>query len=212
MPKFNPERLSEVRTFLHQYRQCEKKQRARQYWRDAIYQVLQDKRHLRHKFQRFTCLLLERHRRQQARQVQDQIRRQQDERRCVVCLSYPTPYELHLQQILHQNIDQLDSKFPRRTLYGTIRMSCCKQFVHVACVLQSMYLLYGRHNKEQWRCPHCRYLLIESRDDDVLILGHSPPIDSDDEEEFEHTHTIGTLNPHHKRSDTVIFTDRDDIH
>ena len=206
MPKFNQDRLRQVRDLIHQYRQCRKKQRARQYWRDAIYQVLQDKRQRRQKFRQMTCLLLERHRKQQAQQVQAQIRQEQDNRRCVVCLHYPTPYDLKLQQVLHQNIHQLDQRFPRRSLYGTIRMSCCKQFVHVACVLQSMYLLYGRHNKEKWRCPHCRYRLIESKDDDVIVIGHSPPVDSDDDEEFEHTHTIEPVNRMSDQSDTVIFT------
>ena len=206
MPKFNQDRLREVRDLLRQYRRCRTKQRARQYWRDAIYQVLQDKRHRRQKFRQMTCLLLERHRKQQAQQVQAQIRQEQDNRRCVVCLAYPTPYDLKLQQVLHQNINQLDENFPRRSLYSTIRMSCCKQFVHVACVLQSMYLLYGRHNKEQWRCPHCRYRLIESKDDDVIVLGHSPPVDSDDDEEFEHTHSIIPPSLLQNQSDTVIFT------
>ena len=152
MFKLSEDRLHEVRDLLHQYRQCKKKQRARQYWRDAIYQVLQDKRRLRQKFQQLTCLLLERHRKQRAQQVQAQIRQEQYNRRCVVCLTYPTPYELKLQQILHQNVQQFNAKYPRRSLYTTIRMSCCKQYVHVACVLQSMYSLYGRYNKELWRC------------------------------------------------------------
>ena len=211
MPKLSQDRLHEVRRLLHQYRQCRKKQRARQYWRDAIYQVLQDKRHLRQKFRQLTCLLLERHRKQQARQAQIKIRQQQEHQRCVVCLTYPTPYELKLQQVLHQNIHKLEPQYPTRSLYSTIRMFCCKQYVHVACVLQCMYTQYGRYNKHLWRCPHCRYLMIDSKDEDVIIIGHAPPVDSDDDDDIEHAHRIEPFNPLEDtvsdQTATIMFTD-----
>ena len=137
--------------------------------------------------------IAEKRRAQKAAELRARIRERQEERRCVVCLSYHCPNDLRIQRLFHTHAVPEKLKFPRKVLNTTIRMWCCQARVHMACILQSMYSLYGRANKHHWRCVHCRRHLMDSRDDDIFHIGINEvdSFDSEDEE-IEHVHRIDT--------------------
>ena len=115
--------------------------------------------------------MAEQRRAQKAAELRARIREHQEDRRCVVCLCYHAPTELHLQRMFRVHAGHTKLQFPKKELNTTIRMWCCKGRVHMACVLQSMHSQYGRANKHLWRCVHCRRHLMDSRDDDVFHIG-----------------------------------------
>ena len=81
----------------------------------------------------------------------------------------------------------------------------------MACVLQSMYSLYGRANKHLWRCVHCRRHLMDSRDEDVFHIGINEvdSFDFEDNEEIEHVHRIDELPPEQSHTRTYHIPDSD---
>ena len=116
----------------------------------------------------------------------------QEDRRCVVCLSYHAPSDLHMQRLFRVHAVHTKLKFPRKVLNTTIRMWCCQARVHMACILQSMHSLYGRANKHLWRCVHCRRYLMDSQEEDIfhIRINDVDSFDSDDNQEIEHVHRI----------------------
>ena len=146
-----------IREIVQEYKRAQRRQR----WRDAIWDIVQQKRAKKDHLKRMVRKMAEQRRAQKAAELRARIRERQEDRRCVVCLYYHAPSDLHMQRLFH--IHGLPEKlnFPRKVLNTTIRMWCCQACVHMACVLQSMHSQYGRANKHLWRM-HVQYLLSET--------------------------------------------------
>ena len=180
-----------IREIVQEYKRAERRQR----WRDAIWDIIQQKRAKKDRLKRMVSKMAEQRRAQKAAELCARIRERQEDRRCVVCLSYHAPSELHMQRLFKTHAVHAKLNFPRKVLNTTIRMWCCQARVHMACILQSMHSLYGRANKHLWRCVHCRRYLMNSREEDVFHIGINDidSFDSDDNEEIEHVHRIHDL-------------------
>ena len=204
-----------LRDTLHEIVADYKRAQRRQRWRDAIWDIIQQKRAKQQRLKRMVRKIAEQRRAQKAAEFRARIRERQEERRCVVCLSYYCPSEMHIQRLFHIRGVPEKLKFPRKVLNTTIRIWCCKARVHMACILQSIYSLCGRANKHHWRCIHCRRYLMDSRDEDIFHIGINEvdSFDSEDEE-IEHVQRIdidwgrGSIGPSHvpvcKINDTTI--------
>ena len=192
-----------IRDIVADYKRAQRRQR----WRDAIWDIIQQKRAKRDRLKRMVRKMAEQRRAQKAAELRARIRERQEERRCVVCLSYYCPSELHIQRLFHIRGVPERLKFPKKVLNSTIRMWCCQARVHMACILQSMYSLYGRANKHDWQCVHCRRYLMDSRDEDIFHIGINDidSFDSEDDEEIEHVHRIDES--HIPDSDSGIASD-----
>ena len=182
-----------IRNIVDEYKIAQRRQR----WRDAIWDIIQEKRAKQARLKRMVRQMAEQRRAQKAAELRAWIRERQEDRRCVVCLCYHCPSELHLQRMFRIHAVHTKLRFPKKVLNTTIRMWCCKARVHMACVLQSMHSLYGRANKHLWRCVRCRRYLMDSRDEDVFHIGINDvdSFDSEDNEEIEHMHRIDELPP-----------------
>ena len=121
-----------IRDIVDEYKRAQRRQR----WRDAIWDIIQQKRAKQKRAKRMVCKLAEQRRAQKAAILRARIRERQEDRRCVVCLCYHCPSELHLQHMFR--IHTVHTKFPKKVLNTTIRMWCRKARVHMACVLQSI--------------------------------------------------------------------------
>ena len=192
MFKISEERRRILRDIIRGHQRTHKRAKSRQYWRDAIWDIIQQKRAKKQRLKRLVRKMAERRRAQKAAQFRDKIKATQEDRRCVICLSYHSPNGLLIQRLFKMQNVHVQLGFPKKTLNTALRMCCCKARVHMACVLQSMHSLYGRANKHLWRCVHCRRYLMDSREDDVFHIGLNDldPLDSDDNEEIEHVHRI----------------------
>ena len=126
-----------IRDIVATYKRAQRRQR----WRDNIWDIIQEKRAKQQRLKRMVRKMGEQQRAQKAAELRAWIRERQEERRCVVCLSYSCPSEMHLQRLFHIRGVPEKLKFPRKVLNTTIHMWCCKARVHMACILQSMYLL-----------------------------------------------------------------------
>ena len=182
-----------IREIVQEYKRAQRRQR----WRDAIWDIIQQKRSKKDRLKRMVRKMAEQRRKQKATELRARIRERQEDRRCVVCLSYHAPSDLHMQRMFRVHSVHEKLKFPRKVLNTTIRMWCCQARVHMACILQSMHSLYGRANKHLWRCVHCRRFLMDSREEDVFHIGINDmdSFDSDDNEEIEHVHRINEVPP-----------------
>ena len=182
-----------IREIVHEYKRAQRRQR----WRDAIWDIIQQKRSKKDRLKRMVRKMAEQRRAQKAAELRARIRERQEDRRCVVCLYYHAPSDLHIQRLFHIHGIPEKLNFPRKVLNTTIRMWCCQARVHMACVLQSMHSQYGRANKHLWRCVHCRRYLMDSREEDVFHIGINDidSFDSDDNEEIEHAHRINEVPP-----------------
>ena len=167
-----------IREIVSDYKRAQRRQR----WRDAIWDIIQQKWAKQQRLKRMV-------------------------RKMAVCLCYYCPSELYLQRLFHIRGVPERLKFPKKVLNSTIRMWCCQARVHMACILQSMYSLYGRANKHDWRCVHCRRHLMDSRDEDIFHIGINDidSFDSEDDEEIEHVHRIDES--HIPDSDSGIASD-----
>ena len=65
--------------------------------------------------------MAEQRRAHKAAELRARIRERQEERRCVVCLCYYCPSEMHLQRLFHIRSVPETLKFPRKVLNTTIR-------------------------------------------------------------------------------------------
>ena len=177
-----------IRDIVHEYKRAQRRQR----WHDAIWDIIQQKRAKQARPKRMVRKIAEQRRAQKAAELRAQIREQQEDRRCVVCLSYHAPSDLHMQRLFRVHAVHTKLKFPRKVLNTTIRMWCCQARVHMACILRSMHSLYGRANKHLWRCVHCRRYLMDSQEEDIFHIGINDvdSFDSDNNEEIEHVHRI----------------------
>ena len=177
-----------IRDIVHEYKRAQRRQR----WRDAIWDIIQQKRAKQARPKRVVRKMAEQRRAQKAAELRARIRERQEDRRCVVCLSYHAPSDLHMQRLFRVHAVHTKLKFPRKVLNTTIRMWCCQARVHMACILRSMRLLYGRANKHLWRCVHCRHYLMDSQEEDIFHIGINDvdSFDSDNNEEIEHVHRI----------------------
>ena len=66
--------------------------------------------------------MAEQRRAQKAAELRARIRQRQEDRRCVVCLSYHGPSELHMQRLFRVHAVHAKLNFPRKVLNTTIRM------------------------------------------------------------------------------------------
>ena len=182
-----------------------------QRWRDAIWDIIQQKRAKQQRLKRMIRKMAEQRSAQKAAELCARIKERQEERRCVVCLSYYYPSEMHLQRLFHIRGVPEKLKFPKKVLNSTIRTWCCQARVHMACILQSMFSLYGRANKHHWRCVHCRRHLMDSRDEDIFHIGINEidSFDSEDNEEIEHVHRIDESFPVRSHTRTYHIPDSD---
>ena len=180
-----------IREIVQEYKRAERRQR----WRDAIWDIIQHKRAKQARLKRMVCKMAEQRRAHKAAELRARIRERQEDRRCVVCLCYHAPTELHLQRMIRVHAVHTKLWFPRKVLNTTIRMWCCKARVHMACVLQSMHSQYGCANKHLWRCVHCRRYMMDSQEEDIFHIGINDvdSFDSDDNAEIEHVHRINEV-------------------
>lgn len=150
----------------------------------------------------------------QARVQRTRIQAVQEHRRCVICLHYNSPSEVTLQRVLRKNSMHQRLGLPKRSLDTTVLMWCCSARVHMACVLQSMYSLYGRGNKLQWRCVHCRTHMTDSLDGNVFKIGlrEVDPFYSSDDEEIEHYRRFSEppSTPEHPLEEFELTAERDE--
>ena len=180
-----------IREIVQEYKWVQRRQR----WRDAIWDIIQQKRAKKDRLKRMVRKMAEQRHAQKAAELRARIRERQEDRRCVVCLCYHAATELHLQCMFRVHVVHTKLRFPRKVLNTTIRMWCCKACVHMACVLQSMHSQYGRANKHLWRCVHCRHFMMDSQEEDIFHIGINDvdSFDLDDNEEIEHVHQINEV-------------------
>ena len=81
-----------IREIVSDYKRAQRRQR----WRDAIWDIIQQKRAKQQRLKRMVRKMAEQRRAQKAAELRARIRDSQEERRCVVCLCYYCPSELHL--------------------------------------------------------------------------------------------------------------------
>ena len=108
-----------IREIVHEYKRAQRRQR----WRDAIWDIIQQKRAKQARLKRMV--------RKKAAELRARIRERQEYRRCVVCLCYHAPSELHMQRLFRVHAVHTKLKFPRKVLNTTIRMWCCQACVHI---------------------------------------------------------------------------------
>ena len=153
-----------IRDIVHEYKRAQHGQ----CWRDAIWDIIQQKRTKQDRLKRMVRKIAEQRRAQKAAELRARIKERQEERRCVVCLCYHAPTELHLQCMFRVHAVPTKLKFPKKVLNTTIRMWYCKVRVHMACVLQSMHSQYGRANKHLWWCVDAILWTVETRTSSTL--------------------------------------------
>ena len=84
-----------IREIVHEYKRAQRRQR----WRDAIWDIIQQKRAKQARLKRMVRKMAEERQKQKAAELRARIRERQEDRRCVVCLCYHAPTELHLQRM-----------------------------------------------------------------------------------------------------------------
>ena len=73
-----------IRDIVHEYKRAQRRQR----WRDAIWDIIQQKRAKQARPKRMVRKMAEQRRAQKAAELRARIRERQEDRRCMVCLSY----------------------------------------------------------------------------------------------------------------------------
>ena len=73
-----------IREIVHEYKRAERRQR----WRDAIWDIIQQKRAKQARLKRMVRKMAEQRRAHKAAELRARIRERQEDRRCVVCLCY----------------------------------------------------------------------------------------------------------------------------
>ena len=76
-----------IRDIVAEYKRAQRRQR----WRDAIWDIFQQKRAKQDRVKRMVRKMAEQRRAQKAAELRARIRERQEERRCVVCRSYYCP-------------------------------------------------------------------------------------------------------------------------
>ena len=173
---------------VHEYKRAQRRQR----WRDAIWDIIQQKRAKQDRLKRMVRKMAKERRKQKAVELRARIKERQEDRRCVVCLSYHAPTELHLQGMFRVHSVHTKLKFPKKVF----------EYHNPYVVLQGarsygLQSQYGRANKHLWRCVHCRRFMMDSREEDVFHIGINDvdSFDSDDNKEIEHVHRINEVPP-----------------
>ena len=189
-----------MRDIRDQHRR-EKSTKTRKRWRDLVHKVIENKRSKKQRLQRMDRVMVERRRALQAAVHRTRVKAVQEQRRCVICLHYYSTSDLVIQRLMNEKNLHQHLGLPKRHMNTTVSMWCCRARVHIACVLQTMYSVYGRENKHFWRCVHCRRYMMDSREDDCfkISLREVDPFDSSDDEEIEHYHRITSRPPEARR-------------
>ena len=73
-----------MRDIIHEYKHAQRRQR----WRDAIWDIIQQKRAKHARLKRMVRKIAEQRCAQKAAELRARIKERQEDRRCVVCLCY----------------------------------------------------------------------------------------------------------------------------
>ena len=130
--------------------------------------------YLRCRFRRIVKGAQRQEARQKVRDNLQRLREQQEDQRCVVCLSFHEPVELALHRKWSRKLQVYPEK--KYMIALPFQSYCCKQYVHLACYISHQRLYHGV--KKNWKCPSCRTPATYNVRNGNFLLGYNQKYDS----------------------------------